>query len=132
MMTVILYLQGKWLANYIERKTEWNRKMINVTVTCGMASILALIWAARVYFGTHFTHQCYAGTTLALTVMGCVEYEKLRRKMFGANRKHAIGVALGMMFAAATFYYGLVHFGLDPTWSVRKVVKISRYIRTFN
>lgn len=120
-MTVILYLHGRWLVNFLEKKTRTDRDLLNCIVFTIVSVILILTWISGAYFGSYFFHQGVTGTTLALSVLTSFEQGEFRQEIFHADRKRAFTFAIGAVLTAATIYIGMVRMDIDPMWSVRMV-----------
>lgn len=120
-MTVILYLHGRWLVNFLEKKTRTDRDLLNCIVFSVVSVVLILTWISGAYFGSYFFHQGVTGTTLALSVLTSFEQGEFRQEIFHADRKRAFTFAIGAVLTAATIYIGMVRMDIDPMWSVRMV-----------
>lgn len=85
------------------------------------------MWIARIYFGTHFLHQCICGSFVAVFVIETIRRLQERHEKVGVifietwRKTIAIAAVAAVGLFVIGIYFAMLSIGLDPHWSVRMV-----------
>lgn len=121
-LTVLLCINGQKFIRYLESRTNCNRHVIKYCVYTAVSCCVVIMWCTRMYFGSHFLHQCVSGTILGLFVLRFFNKERNGEEILNKSKKVTFGIAFLLMIIAGGLYLAMLKID-DPLWSVRMAFK---------
>lgn len=99
---------------FVERLIVLNfmnyRKVLRYIARTVFAIILIGLGLSRMYFATHFLHQCIFGATMGICVSETVMFTKFTNKAESMNKQQwfKVGCSMSAVFALIFWFYKLV------------------------
>lgn len=116
----------------ILRSMPWYRRagsMVRYCIWNVFLGVLATVTVSRLYFASHFLHQCLLGAALGILIGHVLQHPEINQTLNRMGFKSAMGLYLALLSLTLAVYGSHYFLQKDPQWSIRKVVHKKKRIR---
>lgn len=107
-------------------RSHWFRKRMTIPLKYFIwniyVCIIGLVTLSRMYFACHFSHQCLLGSYFGMTISQMLQTQRFNRFLIEMKRFNGMAVGLGILGLVLCTYFGHAAFGVDPQWTIQKVI----------